>query len=300
MRCRCLLPAIALLLSSTPIKAQSSWDRYRPGTLSAVAAHVQTDLVQALDTTGIGHVLAESDYATRASVVYAGEWRPITPENRDVIESFASATGLGAQVIAYFQEEALFEEGGQRLWLPIQAPVAARLRTQQAPGASLTVFTMWVGALQFGPRLSSVFIVNHFVTSGFIRDIDLGTHGTIALGARLADRGRIVERLDGALHYLRPDTFGGAESIAVELTDDQLVRAMHFGYAVGTEFEGYVANIVQLVGEPVERTRTTTEYGWTEIARWQDELTIEELEQTVINGQSRVALRLIDRKLSGR
>lgn len=301
MRCRCLAAAIGLLLSSaTSLHSQSSWDRYIPGTLSAVATHVQTDLVRALDTTGIGHVLAESDYPTRAKVVYAGEWRSITHAARDVIESFVSATGLDSQVVSYFREEALFVEDGVRHWLPVQAPVAGRIRAELTPGVSVTVFAMWVGAQQFGARLRSVFIVNHFVTSELVREIDLGLHGRIALGAELVQRDRILLRTEGGLRSLRPGTFSGAESIAVELTENHQVREIHFGYEAGTDFDRYVGNLIQLFGAPAERTRTPTERGWVEVARWQDDHTIEEIEQTVTDGVSRVRLRLLDRRLSGR
>jgi hypothetical protein len=285
--------------AASPLAAQSSWDRYRPGTLTAIAEHVQENLVHGVDTTSIGFVLAESDYPTRARVEYRGSWRPISAEAREVISAFISATGLDSQVVAYFRSEALIAEEGRELWIPVQQSMVPRLREME-PGAAVTLFVMWVGASQYGSRLQSVFIVNNVIASGFIREIELGSFGKVVLGAELVQRDRILGDREGALHHLRAGTFGGAESLAVELDERHRVRAMHFGYEAGSSFDLYAASYTQLLGEPVARTRTATTEGEVVTLHWRDDETEHELVNTVSRGVSRVTLRLIDRKLSGR
>lgn len=159
--------AIVALFAAGTLPGQSTWDRYRPGTISGViteetpALHVPTGA-----RTGDVIRLSGGRVGLRVMLRYMGRGRAVSEDRIEVIRRWAAAFGSRISVNDLFRQEYLFIEGDRELWLPVQSPVESYLRMELRPGDSVTVFVAYVGARRRAHQTDWIFVVNEFQQDG--------------------------------------------------------------------------------------------------------------------------------------
>ena len=85
------------------------------------------------------------------------------------------------------------------------------------------------------------------------RSIDLGNGEQIALGEPISQAVMNDMIPAGPNQYrLKPGSYGGAETIVVEVDANKLVQRMDFGYAQGTDYADLREDFVNEIGPPQE------------------------------------------------
>jgi hypothetical protein len=151
------------LLVASPqrrLSAQSSWDRYKPGTLAAIIdGHDST--IRATWRGRPSSYFSGNDFPTIARVVYVGSSRPIDPNRLDVLRGWGKMRS-DTSIVQEVHREYLFEEGKHRMWLMVQDTVASFFPRELHPGQSVNVYVSWLGAYYEGRDITWAFIVNEF------------------------------------------------------------------------------------------------------------------------------------------
>ena len=160
-------------LSATESFAQSSWDRYHPGTLAAVMKEGDSTIRAALrETDSVTHGASGDkkpsqhflgyDYPTVATVIYKGDSRRVDPIRRQLIADWGLTYRRDSSIVADFNREYLFQEGDKLLWLPVQDRVASFFPKELRPGQRVSLYTMLLGGYYADGAITWAFIVNEF------------------------------------------------------------------------------------------------------------------------------------------
>jgi hypothetical protein len=161
---------VAILLIGPPVRtigAQSTWDRYTPGTLTAVIRESEADIRSALatvpnpDKRPSEHFLGD-DHATVATAIYMGESRPIDPIRSELIAAWGRSRMRDSSMAASFHREYRFQEGDRVLWLPVQDRVAGFFPKELRAGQQVKLYVMLLGGYYARGEITWAFIVNEF------------------------------------------------------------------------------------------------------------------------------------------
>ncbi len=101
-----------------------------------------------------------------------GQYRPLTDRRWD--ESFDLAlrrTGFDTfanERKRLYQREALFDIGGERIWVPIQESLIGSVEKEARPGSSIVLYAVLVSYHDFGGTLHLSFLVNEFAAANKI------------------------------------------------------------------------------------------------------------------------------------
>ncbi len=167
---------VAIASPSSGARAQSTWDRYRPGRLSAVIRDADSTIRQAKRETDSAMRQAPADerpsehflgqqYPTLATVVYKGASRPVDPIRLQLIGAWGRSFLRDSTVAGDFHREYLFQEGDQLLWLPVQNKVASFFPKELKPGQRVNLYVMLLGGYYDKGKFTCAFIVNEFNTN---------------------------------------------------------------------------------------------------------------------------------------
>jgi hypothetical protein len=161
----CILGAISLGGSTQIAWAQTTWDRYQPGTLSAIIkAQDSTIRAEAAGDKNPSYHFSGDQFPTRARVTYRGESRPVDSMRREVVRRWGLAFHRDSSIANDFHREYLFQEGQESLWLPVQDTVASFFARELKSGQPVTLYVMWLGAYYHEGTIEWAFIVNEFST----------------------------------------------------------------------------------------------------------------------------------------
>lgn len=154
----------------TPIaQAQTSWDRYKPGTLGAIMElHDSTIRAEWNKSKTPGEHFSGDDFATVATVIYKGDSRQLDPLRHQILRGWGLARMRDSSIAQDFHREYLFQEGQRQLWLPVQDVVASYFAKELKPGQAVKLYVMFLGAYYAGDEITWTFIVNEF-TAGPIK-----------------------------------------------------------------------------------------------------------------------------------
>jgi hypothetical protein len=117
-----ILLTFLLIAPLHAVPAQSSWDRYKPGTLAAI----------------------------------------MDPDRLSLVRSWGKTFRRDSTIAGDFHREYLFQEGKQLLWLPVQDTVASFFPKELHPGQHVKLYVMWLGAYYAGRDVIWAFVVNEF------------------------------------------------------------------------------------------------------------------------------------------
>ena len=166
--------------SSQGALAQSTWDRYQPGTLSDVVRDADSAVrtsIREVDATSHGsvdntkpsvHFLA-TQYPTLAALVYTGHSRPITQIRREMISDWGRSFMRDSAMAADFHREYLFREGNTAFWLAVQDTVATFFPKELHPGQQANLFVMLLAGYYDAGKITWAFIVTEFNSSPVAR-----------------------------------------------------------------------------------------------------------------------------------
>lgn len=152
------------LLTVSPlhsVRGQSSWDRYKAGTLASIVA-LHDSTIRAVWRGGPGDYYSGDDFPTIASVVYLGASRPIDPLRLEILRGWGKMRMRDTSIVRDFHREYLFQEGKQQMWLAVQDTVASFFPRELHPGQPVKLYVSWLGAYYEGREITWTFIVNEF------------------------------------------------------------------------------------------------------------------------------------------
>lgn len=162
-----LLVLISVATVGLPAFGQGAWNRYKPARIDTViAAHRQ---VVAGDRSDLPDSLKYQFWAVAqydamvVDVSYVGGIRPISPRTQQFLDYWLTSLQFDSSYVDLFEEEALFEEDGERYWLPVQVGPLSYMRDELAPGDRIAVYLTFAGAHagRAGPA-TWVFTVNEY------------------------------------------------------------------------------------------------------------------------------------------
>lgn len=171
LRCAALL----LLLASAnerALEAQANWCSYRIGTMRAVMEQHRENIVPDLPADNHNFIHNTRPWPFRTSVTYLSTTRLLPPFDSMFLDAHLRDVVHDTAFRARFHRQALFVEGADTLWLPIQDSLIPGLAGEATRGDTVTLFVRWLGAHQEGPRATWVFIVNEFATARSQADWD--------------------------------------------------------------------------------------------------------------------------------
>jgi len=146
-----------------PLLGQSTWDRYKPGSLAAIIVRERDGvLTQFKEAPGHHTVISAEAYPTRAEVQFLGSSRATSPERLKVLEMWAKSLGIQVDARKLFATELLFREDTLTLWLPVQAVLLPHFRRELTRGDRATLLVGWVGADGELTSIDWLFVVNEF------------------------------------------------------------------------------------------------------------------------------------------
>lgn len=181
--------ALAIILCARNSGAQSTWDRYQPGTLSAVIRDADSTIRSAkrevdsamranrkvdsatqasMDSKPSEHFLP-TQYPTLAALIYTGKSQPIDPIRRGLISAWGRSFMRDSTMAEDFHREYLFREGKTLFWLPVQDTVASFFPKELHPGQQVNLYVMLLAGYYDAGKMTWGFIVNEFNASPVAR-----------------------------------------------------------------------------------------------------------------------------------
>ena len=153
-----------LLLSPTTALSQSTWDRYVPGSFTAIIERERPALVRDIQAGRTPMTrISGATFPTRAIVHYQDSIRPTSPVHLELLTAWARSLRLSADVATMFQSEILVREDTLALWLPTQAALIAAMREELRRGDRVMLFAGYVGAAaRDSTTMDFAFVVNEF------------------------------------------------------------------------------------------------------------------------------------------
>src|SRR2546428_13094407 len=166
-RTRALALFLGPILVGAPIdmgQAQSTWDRYKPGTISGVIQQndstIRANSVGKLPT----WVVTGNQFPTLTRVVYRGDRRPVDSIRAEIVRRWGVSFLRDSSMARRFRREYLFQEGQTLLWLPVQDTVASYFPRELHTGQEIALYVLWLGAHYPGPDPPGASLVTQFVS----------------------------------------------------------------------------------------------------------------------------------------
>ena len=160
--CAWFFLSLPFLAPVNVLRAQSSWDRYKPGTLAAIMEQHDSVIRASWNGKNPSEHFSGDNFPTVASVIYEGTARPIDPDRLSLVRSWGKTFRRDSTIAQEFHREYLFQEGKQLLWLPVQDTVASFFTKELHPGQRVKLYVMWLGAYYAGRDITWAFVVNEF------------------------------------------------------------------------------------------------------------------------------------------
>ncbi len=169
---RAIIVALLFAFPNRASLAQSTWDRYKPGTLSAAISAadsmVRQSLIEVPDKHPSEHFLGDKR-AILATVIYKGDSRPINPIKHQLIARWGMSILRDSSIAADFDREYLFQEGDKLFWLPVQDTVATFFPKELRPGQPVSLFVMLIAAYSADDVITWATIVNEYEARPLVR-----------------------------------------------------------------------------------------------------------------------------------
>lgn len=113
----------------------------------------------------VGHTFSRAE-KFRIQAKFTDQYRPLTQDRwSNSIAPPLQVMGFGAFADEYprlYKQEALFETGGERVWMPIQEILISSLKKEAKAGQTVTLYAMLTSHHDFGGTLHLSFLVNEF------------------------------------------------------------------------------------------------------------------------------------------
>lgn len=144
--------------ATTSTTGESTWDRYKPRTMSQI---IRENSEAVSNTEGITSIFP-GDYPSKIRMVYTGNSRPISVERKKHISDWATQYGIKPGFKEQFETELLFTENSVEYWMPVQSQVIPYFPQEVKKGEQVTLLTAWIGAIVNNGKADWIFLVNEF------------------------------------------------------------------------------------------------------------------------------------------
>ena len=164
-RTRALAFFLGLLLVGAPIdigRAQSTWDRYKPGTIRGVIQQNDSSIRANSPGKLPSWVVTGNQFPTVARVVYRGDSRPVDSIRAEIVRRWGVSFLRDSSMARRFRREYLFQEDQTLLWLPVQDTVASYFPRELHTGQEIALYVLWLGAYYAGDDITWAFVVTEF------------------------------------------------------------------------------------------------------------------------------------------
>ena len=162
---RALAVIAAFAASLPPLSAQSSWCRYKPGSIGQLIAVNRGGINDSLREDQKNWIINNQFAGLRASVRYVGTTRRLSGNDSTFLDAYFFRVAPDTAFRALFHQEQAFVDGRDTLWLAVQDSLIPEMAEEARTGDSVTLFTSWLGGVQQGPHVQWMFVVNEFGTS---------------------------------------------------------------------------------------------------------------------------------------
>lgn len=176
-----ILPAASTLDQSTYIPCQQyqvvadetpssgdNWDRYEPRTFAELIALTKDLLPSELSEPKAVYLEMgpEYQYPSSIKVIFTGEIRGVAAQKLTWITTWmrAFAPALSAEEVkVIFGREALFTEGSESYWVPVQQVLLDEMEQDMEPGQEVELLLLWIGgAADEAGVVERIFLVNAY------------------------------------------------------------------------------------------------------------------------------------------
>src|SRR5258708_5210994 len=146
------------------LSSQSTWDRYKVGTIRHILAQEHDAVLQDIQTAVMHHIaVSGKDFATLTTVVYEDSVRPTREARLQVIETWSKGFQVGVDARTVFAREVLVREDTALLWLPTQDTVVDAMQHELKRGERIEAYVVYVGAEgDRGSSIDWVLLINDF------------------------------------------------------------------------------------------------------------------------------------------
>ena len=164
MNLRMVLFTATLLTAPGAVAGQSTWCRYQARPLAGVIDQHAAELrEEALADTLHGRHFSARQFPRRVNVVYSGQVRPVPTAHYEFLEHYFGAILGRSLPPGLFQREVLVSERDLEFWIPIQDQLVPQLESEAAPGDTVLLFVVWLGAFStIDGELDWLFMINEF------------------------------------------------------------------------------------------------------------------------------------------
>ncbi len=155
-----LVVAVGQLVDPSVASCQLPWEYYRRRGLTEVITQ-QRDVVLRTFTEELGQrvFLGGSSFPSHPNIEYLDSARVTSARRLELIRLWIKTYEIPDEVPEDYTTELLFREEGLKLWLPVRKKVIEELESAAAPGDTLTLYVVWVGALRARTDIEWVFLV---------------------------------------------------------------------------------------------------------------------------------------------
>jgi hypothetical protein len=140
---RLLSVAAALILVTTPARADFPYHEYQPSSLANVFALADTSCISGNKTVSID--AGKRAYAVPAT--WKGETRPIDSATLSILlmAEKANTASFAIPMNQLFKTEVRMTDGGKSYWLPIQDVFIDAFKAEVPPGKGATLYVTYIG-----------------------------------------------------------------------------------------------------------------------------------------------------------
>lgn len=147
--------------SGMKVGRDANWDRYRPASLQElIDEHSKHINASPKFKININAIAANDPH--RIQVIYMDEFRNISDDKKFLLTSWGKSTRMDERFIKIFEQEALFIDGSNSYWFPVQSQLIPHFRKEIARGDAVYLYVMLIGTVWEGDEMPYLFIVNEF------------------------------------------------------------------------------------------------------------------------------------------
>lgn len=143
----------------------ADWDRYISSDLQAlIDTHSEfgfADFSQP-DKMNLNALAVSLPY--RFKVEYQNEFRPISNEKKELLNTLAKSGILNENFISLFETEMLVKDSSKFFWFPVQSLLIGYFKKEISKGEQVNLYSMFAGTVLEADQIQWVFIVNEFET----------------------------------------------------------------------------------------------------------------------------------------
>lgn len=143
-----LLALVGMFYSTAFSQKDKALDKYKHRTLLEITAfnHANTDeILRKSKLEDQQDFIGVDFFYSRVRVQYLGTPRPISPDHKDLIRTWAKLQNVDQKITSLYEDEFLFKECDKEYWIPMQKKVGEDVLKEIKAKDMITLFVIHVG-----------------------------------------------------------------------------------------------------------------------------------------------------------